>query len=111
MGYLNIHGLDVKGINKLDLPLIQKYICGHSIFCLAETWLKDDKKLFSFDGYTTYNICRKLGKKKKGHASGGFLVFVKDQFSNKISIVKRKASNFIVWCKIERNFEEEDLYI
>ena len=63
VGCLNIHGLDIKGINKLHLSLIQKNICGHFIFCSAETSLKDDNQLFSLNGPTTYFTCRKVSNK------------------------------------------------
>ena len=95
IGFHNIEGMHIK--NECKLNDIKGEL-SNDIEILAETWgCKCD---LNFDNYIYDKVVpqKRIGI-KKGRASGGFIVLVKNDISKKVNIIK-KSNNF-VWIEVD----------
>jgi len=72
----------------LDLGYIRKLIDESDIFGISETWMNRNMDLSFENNFVVEKIAEK--KKKKGRASGGFLIFFHKKFKNMVTIIEKK---------------------
>jgi exonuclease III len=113
IGYLNIHGLVVEGINKLDAKQIRNSIDEHDIFCFAETWVKEKEREFKIKNHTVLNFVAHKGiGTQQGRSSGGFLLVYKNSLKDCVEVLHQseiKSHRFTIWIKIK--LQEKDLFV
>ena len=95
IGFHNIQGLHEKNVCKINEIKEEQ---SNDIEIFVETWGCNCE--LKFEDYTSdYVSPHKRVGVKKGRASGGFMVLVKNSLSQKVNIIK-KSNNF-VWIEID----------
>ena len=100
--YLNINGLISDEINKMDIGFIRDLIENAEILCLSETWMVSTLNMTGLKNHLTFQKTA-VKKKKKGRASGGFLVFFHKKFSScvrEIEISEIHAKDEVFWFSL-----------
>jgi len=102
--FWNIHGL----FSKLDFAhTFFAFINTLDIFCLAETWIREDCDVFCFSSYlTNFNLSWIFATQSaaRGRAKGGLLIGIKKRLSgiwnfetfNDITYLKHNSSSFLI---------------
>ena len=102
--FWNVHGL----FSKLDFShTFFAFINTLDIFCLAETWIKEDCDVFCFTSHlTNFNLRWIFATQtaSRGRAKGGLLIGIKKRFSgiwnfetfDDITYMKHSASSFLI---------------
>ena len=78
---------------------------------LYESWAKSSSDI-NLSGYLTFNFFRKFQNRKARRNSGGIVVFIKEELTNGIEIVRNHYDS-IIWLKLDHTFFNisEDFYI
>ena len=105
IGSLNCHGL----LDKLDCPNVIDLISKHDIFCVCETWIREEDQVY-IPGFEYFPLNR---KKCKGPIKGGIGLFIRDNLRDFIKIRYDISSEIILWCKLDKAYfgYKEDIYI
>ncbi len=91
--------MNIKGLgHKLKDAVNLKTLTGCDIIMLTETWLANDtvRKRFKINGYTPHNYIRTSLHSKATRASGGCIVYFKDELSKKLVIDDNLCDHFVV---------------
>ena len=96
---LRFVSMNVKGINeKFSIPGHLNSLTSCDVILLCETWLQKQTKLkkFRIPGYEPFNNFRKHMHKKARRASGGMIVYIKNELLKYINVVKTVCDHFMV---------------
>jgi len=106
----NIQGVKTKTINKLEDSDVLKCISQNDIIGISETHTNKSDTV-NIDGFHHIRNDRSKHPKAKS-ASGGIVVFIKNEIKQGVSLHKKKCSE-ITWIKLTRAFFnlEQDIYI
>ena len=83
---LNCHGL----LDKLDCPNVIDLISKHDIFCVSETWIRENDQVY-IPGFEYFPLNR---KKCKGPIKGGIGLFIRDNLRDFIKMLLYLPTSF-----------------
>ena len=105
----NVEGLSSEKRNNKDFS---DFISKFQIICLYETWTSKNSKI-ELTGYSNpIHSFRRFQNKKAKRASGGLLIYIKDNLRKGVKLIKNEIDS-IVWIKLEKDFfqTKSDRYI
>ena len=79
----------------------------HDIIVISETW-KDSKFSIELPGYHTFNLPRLSRHAKAKRASGGFVIFVRKEYSNMVKLEYTRDT--VVWFRV-KNVQASDIFL
>ena len=82
-------------------------LTNYDIFCLTETWTCKTSDIDIDSHFALYQPKRKAGAKRK---SGGIIVYIKDELSTGISLLKNSPHD-IIWLRLDKAVFNIDHYI
>ena len=108
---LNIQGLTTKRTNKLKSEELRNIFNSSDIVLLTETWTNNysDIHVENFEAYVLHRNENKKGSKR---CSGGIIVYVRNKYVSKDTLVFTSQDD-IIWIKIDNTLccSEKDLLI
>ena len=104
----NVHGLSRGKLE--DSDFINQFDKGDIIF-IYETWADKDSQL-DISGFQCINLYRKFQNRRAKRCSGGVAVYIRNEVSNGVKLIK-SVHDSIVWLKLDRDFfeNEDDIYV
>ena len=75
----------------------------HNMICLYDSWTNKSSKI-DLDGYSKpFHSFRKFQHKRAKRASGGIIIYVKDELRHGIKLIKNDT-DALIWLKLEKSF-------
>lgn len=108
---LNVQGLVTRRTNKLKTQEIQNIFHSSDAVLLTETWTDDFSDIY-VNNFEAFILNRKEQKKTSKRNSGGIILYLRNKFVNKDTLVYKDEQDFL-WVKICKSilFVDEDLYV
>ena len=108
---LNVQGLVTRRTNKLKTPEMQKVFDSSDVVMFTETWTNDLSNI-EVNNFESFVLNRKDRKKKSKRNSGGIILYLRNKFVSKDTLVMLDEEDFL-WVKISKATlsTENDLYI
>lgn len=95
LSLLNIQGLVTRRTNKLKTLEMQKIFSSSDIVLLTETWTNDFSDI-AVDNFEAFILNRKDNKKRSKRNSGGIIMYIRNKFVSKDTLVFKDESDFFV---------------
>ena len=108
---LNIQGLTTKRTNKLKSEELRNIFNSSDIVLLTETWTNNYSDIH-VENFESYVLHRNENKKGSKRCSGGIIVYVRNKYVSKDTLVLT-SQNDIIWIKIDKTLccSERELLI
>ena len=101
--YISIVSWNINGIkNKINNPNFLELIKPYEVIFLQETFVNKGDENFAVDGFTCKNVSQSNKHKAAKRNAGGISVYIKNELSNQIKVIKTTAEHF-VWLKINKS--------
>ena len=108
---LNVQRLVTRRTNKLKTPEMQNVFDSSDVVMFTETWTNDLSNI-DVNNFESFVLNRKDRKKKSKRNSGGIILYLRNKFISKDTLVMLDEEDFL-WVKISKATlsTENDLYI